>query len=65
MAVSNGSPHAAGTGSALLGTLQMSLGVCVAPVVGLGGSGTAVPVFAGMAACALIAVLALRLTRSP
>lgn len=58
-------PHAAGTGSALLGTLQMALGACVAPVVGLGGSGTAVPVFAGMATCALIAVLALRLTRSP
>lgn len=56
-------PHAAGTGSAVLGTLQMVLGACVAPLMGIGGSDTVVPLFAGMAGCSLIAVLALLLTR--
>ncbi|MFI7013139.1 multidrug effflux MFS transporter [Streptomyces sp. NPDC050164] len=56
-------PHAAGTGSAVLGTLQSILGGAAAPLVGLGGEDTAVPLFAGMAGCSLIAVLALVLTR--
>ncbi|MGP3974446.1 multidrug effflux MFS transporter [Streptomyces sp. 8N114] len=56
-------PHAAGTGSAVLGTLQSILGGVAAPLVGLGGEDTAVPLFAGMAACSLIAVLAVLLTR--
>jgi DHA1 family bicyclomycin/chloramphenicol resistance-like MFS transporter len=57
-------PHAAGTGSALLGTLQSILGGVASPLVGLGGENTAVPLFAGMAACSLIAMLALVLTRN-
>ncbi|MFD6620254.1 MFS transporter, partial [Streptomyces albidoflavus] len=56
-------PHAAGTGSAVLGTLQSVLGAAVAPLVGLGGEDTAVPLFIGMAGCSLVAVLALLLTR--
>ncbi|MFI7414005.1 hypothetical protein ACIBU0_35675 [Streptomyces sp. NPDC049627] len=56
-------PQAAGTGSALLGTLQSILGGVASPLVGLGGEDTAVPLFAGMTGCSLIAVLALLLTR--
>ncbi|UOB15330.1 MFS transporter [Streptomyces sp. HP-A2021] len=56
-------PHAAGTGSAVLGTLQSVLGGVAPPIVGLGGEDTAVPLFVGMAGCSLIAVLALLLTR--
>ncbi|MEU6389480.1 multidrug effflux MFS transporter [Streptomyces sp. NPDC046939] len=56
-------PYAAGTGSAVLGTLQSVLGAVVAPLVGLGGDDTAVPLFTGMAGCSLVAVLALLLTR--
>ncbi|MET9859517.1 multidrug effflux MFS transporter [Streptomyces smyrnaeus] len=56
-------PHAAGTGSAVLGTLQSIVGAVASPLVGLGGAHTAVPLFAGMAGCSLIAVLALLLTR--
>ncbi|MEV0219531.1 multidrug effflux MFS transporter [Streptomyces sp. NPDC050704] len=55
-------PHASGTGSALLGTAQSALGAVVAPLVGLGGEHTAVPLFCGMALCSGLAVLALRLT---
>jgi DHA1 family bicyclomycin/chloramphenicol resistance-like MFS transporter len=55
-------PHAAGTGSAVLGTLQSVLGGIASPLVGLGGEDTAVPLFVGMASCSLIAVLALLLT---
>ncbi|MFJ4919328.1 multidrug effflux MFS transporter [Streptomyces sp. NPDC088725] len=44
-------PQAAGTGSALLGTAQSLLGAVVAPLVGLAGGGTAVPLFAGMVLC--------------
>ncbi|KDN81952.1 multidrug effflux MFS transporter [Kitasatospora cheerisanensis] len=56
-------PHAAGTGSAVLGALQSAFGAAVAPLVGLGGEHTAVPMFVGMAGCALAAVLSLLLTR--
>jgi DHA1 family bicyclomycin/chloramphenicol resistance-like MFS transporter len=52
-------PQAAGTASAVLGTLQSALGGVAAPLVGLGGEDTAVPLFAGMAGCSLTAVLAL------
>ncbi|GAA2284729.1 multidrug effflux MFS transporter [Streptomyces hawaiiensis] len=57
-------PHAAGTGSALLGTLQSLLGGVASPLVGLWGEDTALPLFAGMAGCSLIAVLALLLPGS-
>ncbi|WP_086794205.1 multidrug effflux MFS transporter [Streptomyces thermovulgaris] len=57
-------PHAAGTGSAVLGTLQGVLGAVLAPLVGLGGKDTATPLFIGMAGCSLVAVLSLLLTRN-
>ncbi|WP_282790807.1 multidrug effflux MFS transporter [Streptomyces sp. CC224B] len=56
-------PHAAGTGSAVLGALQGVLGAVASPLIGLGGDDTAVPLFIGMASCSLIAVLSLLLTR--
>ncbi|MFF3457458.1 multidrug effflux MFS transporter [Streptomyces sp. NPDC002730] len=56
-------PQAAGTGSAVLGTLQSALGAVVAPLMGIGGKYTAAPLFLGMTGCSLIAVLALLLTR--
>lgn len=56
-------PQAAGTGSALLGTLQSALGAAVAPLMGIAGDHTVVPLFFGMTLCALLATLALRLTR--
>ncbi|WP_171171568.1 multidrug effflux MFS transporter [Streptomyces sp. I05A-00742] len=57
-------PYAAGTGSAVLGTLQSALGAAVAPLMGIAGGHTVVPLFLGMTLCALIAVLALLLTRN-
>ncbi|MEU6525253.1 multidrug effflux MFS transporter [Streptomyces sp. NPDC046924] len=57
-------PYAAGTGSAVLGTLQSVLGAVLAPLVGLGGKDTATPLFIGMAGCSLVAVLSLLLTRN-
>ncbi|MFE3741643.1 multidrug effflux MFS transporter [Streptomyces sp. NPDC059134] len=53
-------PDAAGTGSALLGTAQSAVGAVVAPLAGLGGAGSAVPAFTGMAVCGGAAVLAAR-----
>jgi MFS transporter, DHA1 family, multidrug resistance protein len=50
----------AGTASALLGVLQFLIGAATAPVVGIGGSGTAVPMAAVMVACALGANVVLR-----
>ncbi|MEU7579269.1 multidrug effflux MFS transporter [Streptomyces sp. NPDC041068] len=50
-----------GVGSAVLGTAQSGLGAVVAPLVGLGGECTAVPLFFGMALCSGVAVLSLRL----
>ncbi|MGW7075832.1 multidrug effflux MFS transporter [Streptomyces sp. NPDC054866] len=52
-------PYASGVGSALLGTAQSALGAVVAPLVGLGGDSTAVPLFVGMTLCSGAAVLAL------
>ncbi|WP_329121424.1 multidrug effflux MFS transporter [Streptomyces sp. NBC_01353] len=50
--------EAAGTGSALLGTTQSALGAVVAPLVGLGGAGTGVPLFVGMTLCGALALAA-------
>ncbi|MFE7836438.1 hypothetical protein ACFU53_10385 [Streptomyces sp. NPDC057474] len=57
-------PHAAGSASALLGALQFGLAALVAPLVGLGGEGTALPMAATMIAWACVACLGgLLLTR--
>ncbi|MGW0708544.1 multidrug effflux MFS transporter [Streptomyces sp. NPDC002643] len=50
-------PHAAGSASALLGALQFGLAAVVAPLVGLGGEGTALPMAATMTASAGVAWL--------
>ncbi|PBC76124.1 DHA1 family bicyclomycin/chloramphenicol resistance-like MFS transporter [Streptomyces sp. TLI_235] len=47
----------AGTASALLGLLQFALGGLAAPLVGLGGSGSALPMAVVIAAFAAVAVL--------
>lgn len=57
-------PHAAGSGSAVLGTLQGVLAALVAPLMGLGGQDVGVPLFLGMPLCVGVACLALLLTRS-
>jgi hypothetical protein len=52
----------AGSGSALLGLAQFMIGGAVAPLVGIGGSGTALPmalIIAGMGTAALVACLTL------
>ncbi|WP_086843302.1 multidrug effflux MFS transporter [Amycolatopsis kentuckyensis] len=54
----------AGSASALLGVLQFVVGAVATPLVGLGGSGTAVPMAATMAGFAVLALVAyLTLTR--
>ncbi|MFJ2770115.1 multidrug effflux MFS transporter [Streptomyces sp. NPDC087300] len=53
-------PGASGVGSALLGTAQSGWGAVVAPLVGVGGEDTAVPLFCGMASCSGLALVALR-----
>jgi DHA1 family bicyclomycin/chloramphenicol resistance-like MFS transporter len=57
-----GHPSSAGSASALLGLSQFACGAAAAPLVGIGGSGTAVPMaclIAAMAAGALAAFLVL------
>lgn len=59
----NDFPESAGSASALLGLLQFSIGAAVAPLVGLGGANTGVPmgiVMATMGVAALSLRLALR-----
>ncbi|MDB5963724.1 MAG: transporter, partial [Polaromonas sp.] len=46
----------AGTASALMGTLQFVTGAIVMAVVGLFVDGTALPMLAGIAGCAVIAM---------
>ncbi|MEU8269970.1 multidrug effflux MFS transporter [Sphaerisporangium sp. NPDC049002] len=56
-------PHAAVTASALLGTSQFAFGALVAPLAGLLGDRSAVPLALAMAVCAVLALSALALTR--
>jgi DHA1 family bicyclomycin/chloramphenicol resistance-like MFS transporter len=55
----------AGTASALLGTLQMLTGAVAMGVVGLFTDGTPLPMVAGMAAGALVAVVLTWITLGP
>ena len=57
-----GHPEAAGSASALIGVLQFAVGAIAAPVAGMAGTGTAVPMGAGIAAMALLSLAALRLS---
>lgn len=60
--------RAAGTGSALLGALQFLLAAAIAPLVGIGGENTAIPMAIAMVVSAVVAlgsmVLLTRTTRS-
>lgn len=57
-----GHPEAAGSASALIGVLQFVIGAIAAPVAGIAGEGTAVPMGIGVAAFALLALATLRLS---
>jgi MFS transporter, DHA1 family, multidrug resistance protein len=50
--------RAAGSASAILGALQFGLAATVAPLVGLGGENTAVPMTAAMVASTVVAGVA-------
>ena len=54
----------AGTASALMGTLQFATGAVVIAVVGLFVDGTATPMLAGIAACAVLAAIVSHFTLS-
>jgi DHA1 family bicyclomycin/chloramphenicol resistance-like MFS transporter len=55
----SGAPRTAGSASALLGLLQFGLGAGVAPLVGIAGSGTALPMALLIAVLELAALAAL------
>lgn len=55
--------RAAGTGSALLGALQFLLAAAIAPLVGIGGEETAVPMAVAMVVSGVIALGAMALTK--
>ena len=57
-----GHPEVAGSASALLGVLQFVIGAAAAPLAGIAGTDTAVPMGATMAALSLAALAALRLS---
>ncbi len=52
-------PEVAGTASAALGVTQFAVAAVIAPLVGIGGEGTAVPMAAVMAACGVAALAAM------
>ncbi|MDG3013973.1 multidrug effflux MFS transporter [Speluncibacter jeojiensis] len=54
-------PDAAGTGSAVLGALQFTVGAVVSPVVGLAGPTSAVPMAVTILTMAVLSALSLRL----
>jgi MFS transporter, DHA1 family, multidrug resistance protein len=51
-------PHVAGTAAALLGVTQFAFAAAVAPLAGLGGNDTAVPMVAVIATCSISAAFA-------
>lgn len=57
LALANTNSRTAGSASALLGVLQFSIGAAVAPLVGLGGTTTAVPMAAAIAAFVIAALV--------
>ncbi|HET7091934.1 MAG TPA: Bcr/CflA family efflux MFS transporter, partial [Thermomicrobiales bacterium] len=58
LALADVDPGRAGSASALLGLLQMSIGAVIAPLVGLAGATTAVPMAVGIVAFGLATVVA-------
>ncbi|MFI6297483.1 multidrug effflux MFS transporter [Nonomuraea sp. NPDC050790] len=63
LALASQPPQVAGSASALLGVLQFALGALAAPLVGLAGSGTAVPMAAVMLALIVASGAAFTLLR--
>ncbi|MFI6503444.1 multidrug effflux MFS transporter [Nonomuraea typhae] len=63
LALGSQPPQVAGSASALLGVLQFALGALAAPLVGLAGSGTAVPMAVVMLALTLAAGIVFTLLR--
>jgi len=62
----SGAPRIAGSASALLGLMQFGLGAAIAPLVGLAGTGSALPMAVTLAALDLAALLTfLLLARGP
>jgi DHA1 family bicyclomycin/chloramphenicol resistance-like MFS transporter len=57
-------PHAVGKASAILGAAQFILGAFIAPLVGLGGEETAVPMAITFTACAALAFVTLVFSRN-
>jgi DHA1 family bicyclomycin/chloramphenicol resistance-like MFS transporter len=53
-------PQMAGSASALLGVSQFTFGAVVAPLVGIAGNGTAIPMAVIITSCGIAAVLALK-----
>jgi DHA1 family bicyclomycin/chloramphenicol resistance-like MFS transporter len=53
-------PERAGSASGLLGFTQFLLGSAIAPLVGVAGAGSALPMAIAMPACSIAAMLALR-----
>ncbi|HEX5403565.1 MAG TPA: Bcr/CflA family multidrug efflux MFS transporter [Pseudonocardiaceae bacterium] len=58
-------PDLAGTSSALLGVSQFAIGGVVAPLIGLGGTGTALPMVAVIAALTVLALVVFVLMTRP
>jgi DHA1 family bicyclomycin/chloramphenicol resistance-like MFS transporter len=56
-------PERAGTASGLLGFTQFLLGSLIAPLVGVAGSASALPMAIAMPVCSVAATIALRLAR--
>ena len=57
LALANVNPRIAGSASALLGVLQFSIGAVVAPLVGISGTTTAVPMAAAVATFGIAALV--------
>jgi DHA1 family bicyclomycin/chloramphenicol resistance-like MFS transporter len=58
-------PHIAGSASALLGLIQFTVGAAVAPLVGVAGKSSAVPMAVVIASCALACASIRRVLASP
>lgn len=58
LALGTTDPQTAGSASGLLGMLQFSIGAVIAPLVGLGGTTTAIPMAVAIAVFGIVALLA-------
>jgi DHA1 family bicyclomycin/chloramphenicol resistance-like MFS transporter len=58
-------PEVAGSASGVLGVIQFILGAAIAPLVGIAGTATALPLGLAIAACGAAGLISLALSRSP